>query len=160
MNQRAAILAATLGLFCLLAGQGTAAPARQVVPIRPIPPVGPSPITADCRYLFVVDTSVTMQRYADGLYRTAHRHIATGLGGRMQEGDVFTVWTYADAVLTREFPLNAWTVELNIALANRIAVMHDGRLAQVGTAEDIYGSPQTRFVATLRELKGRIALRG
>ena len=119
MNQRAAILAATLGLFCLLAGQGTAAPARQVVPIRPIPPVGPSPITADCRYLFVVDTSVTMQRYADGLYRTAHRHIATGLGGRMQEGDVFTVWTYADAVLTREFPLNAWTAELNIALANR-----------------------------------------
>lgn len=37
----------------------------------------------------------------------------------MQEGDVFTVWTYADAVLTREFPLNAWTAELNIALANR-----------------------------------------
>jgi spermidine/putrescine transport system ATP-binding protein len=35
-----------------------------------------------------------------------------------------------------------------LALANRIAVMHDGRLEQVGTAEDIYGSPQTRFVAT------------
>lgn len=120
MSHRAAILATTLGLFCLLAGQGSAAPARQqVLPIRPIPPVGPSPITADCRYLFVVDTSVTMQRYADGLYRTVHRHIATGLGGRMQDGDIFTVWTYADAVLTREFPLNAWTAELNIALANR-----------------------------------------
>jgi ABC-type Fe3+/spermidine/putrescine transport system ATPase subunit len=35
-----------------------------------------------------------------------------------------------------------------LALANRIAVMRDGRLEQVGTAEDIYGSPQTRFVAT------------
>ncbi len=35
-----------------------------------------------------------------------------------------------------------------LALANRIAVMHNGRLEQVGTAEDIYVLPQTRFVAT------------
>jgi len=119
MHPRAAIFAVSLGLLWLLAGRGSAAPARAVAPIRPIPPVGPSPITADCRYLFVVDTSAAMQRYADGLYRTVHRHIATGLGGRMQEGDIFTVWTYADAVLTREFPLNAWTADLNIALANR-----------------------------------------
>ena len=87
--------------------------------ILPIPPVGPSPITSDCRFLFVVDTSSAMQRSADGLYRTTHRLIANGLGGRMHEGDVFTVWTYADTVLTREFPLNAWTPDLNIALANR-----------------------------------------
>lgn len=119
MNPRAAIFAVSLGLLWLLAGRGNAAPARAVVPIRPIPPVGASPITADCRYLFVVDTSAAMQRYADGLYRTVHRHIATGLGARMQEGDIFTVWTYADTVLTREFPLNAWTADLNIALANR-----------------------------------------
>jgi hypothetical protein len=87
--------------------------------ITPVPPVGPSPITPDCRWLFVVDTSSAMQRHADGLYRTAHRLVATGLGGRMRDGDVFTLWTYADTVLTREFPLNAWTPELNIALANR-----------------------------------------
>ncbi len=87
--------------------------------ILPIPPVGPSPITPDCRYILVVDTSSAMQRSADGLYRTTHRLLANGLGGRMQAGDVFTVWTYADTVLTREFPLNAWTPDLNVALANR-----------------------------------------
>ena len=97
----------------------TTPPAPPVARILPVPPVGPSPITPDCRFLFVVDTSSAMQRQADGLYRTTHRLIANGLGGRMQDGDIFTVWTYADTVLTREFPLNAWTPDLNIALANR-----------------------------------------
>lgn len=35
-----------------------------------------------------------------------------------------------------------------LALANRIAVMREGRLEQVGTAQEIYGSPSTRFVST------------
>jgi ABC-type Fe3+/spermidine/putrescine transport system ATPase subunit len=35
-----------------------------------------------------------------------------------------------------------------LALANRIAVMREGRLEQVGTAQDIYASPKTRFVST------------
>jgi|GEM_PF-997541 len=115
MNSRITPVLLGLVLFApwlLVAAQP---PAR----ITPVPPVGPSPITPDCRWLFVVDTSSAMQRHADGLYRTAHRLVATGLGGRMRDGDVFTLWTYADTVLTREFPLNAWTPELNIALANR-----------------------------------------
>jgi hypothetical protein len=107
-----------LALLASFAPAATPAP-QPVLKLTPIPPVGPSPITPDCRYLFVVDTSAAMQRSADGLYRASHRLIATGLGGRMQEGDVFTIWTYADTVLTREFPLNAWTRDLNIALANR-----------------------------------------
>ena len=110
-------------LLCLLLAPflvaAAAPPAKPVARIAPLPSVGPSPITPDCRWLFVVDTSAAMQRQADGLYRTTHRLVATGLGGRMQEGDIFTIWTYADTVLTREFPLNAWTPELNIALANR-----------------------------------------
>jgi spermidine/putrescine transport system ATP-binding protein len=34
-----------------------------------------------------------------------------------------------------------------ITLANRIAVMNAGRMLQVGTPEEIYNAPQTRFVA-------------
>ena len=34
------------------------------------------------------------------------------------------------------------------ALADRIAVLHDGRLEQVGTARDLYENPATLFVAT------------
>ena len=120
------ILQLPLFLACLLAlallaptSHAAPPPPKPAAKLTPIPPVGPSPITPDCRYLFVVDMSSAMQRSADGLYRATHRLLATGLGGRMQEGDVFTVWTYADTVLTREFPLNAWTPDLNIALANR-----------------------------------------
>jgi ABC-type Fe3+/spermidine/putrescine transport system ATPase subunit len=35
-----------------------------------------------------------------------------------------------------------------LALADRIAVLHDGRIEQVGTSFDIYNHPQTEFVAT------------
>lgn len=118
MNRLRQILL-SLGLAVQAAFAAAPPPAPPVARILPVPPVGPSPITPDCRFLFVVDTSSAMQRQADGLYRTTHRLIANGLGGRMQDGDIFTVWTYADTVLTREFPLNAWTPDLNIALANR-----------------------------------------
>ena len=46
-----------------------------------------------------------------------------------------------------------------LGLANRIAVMKDGRIEQLGTPEDIYLRPQTRFVASFigeaNLLKGR-----
>ena len=35
-----------------------------------------------------------------------------------------------------------------MSLANRVAVMSEGRLLQVGSPEEIYGSPQSEFVAT------------
>jgi sulfate transport system ATP-binding protein len=34
------------------------------------------------------------------------------------------------------------------AMADRIGVMHQGRLLEVGTPDDLYGRPRTRFVAT------------
>lgn len=34
-----------------------------------------------------------------------------------------------------------------IGIADRIAVMQSGRIAQVGTAREIYEEPATRFVA-------------
>jgi spermidine/putrescine ABC transporter ATP-binding subunit len=54
-----------------------------------------------------------------------------------------------------------------LALANRIAVMREGRLEQVGSAQEIYESPKTRFVSTFigeanllagRRRNGRIKL--
>ena len=56
-----------------------------------------------------------------------------------------------------------------LGLANRIAVMEQGRVVQVGDAEDIYARPRTRFVSTFigeanllhgRRRRGRIELSG
>ncbi len=55
-----------------------------------------------------------------------------------------------------------------LALANRIAVMREGRLEQVGTAQEIYDKPKTRFVSTFigeanllpgRRVNGRVTAR-
>lgn len=35
-----------------------------------------------------------------------------------------------------------------LSMASRVAVMHDGRIEQIGTPEEIYNRPRTRFVAT------------
>ena len=42
-----------------------------------------------------------------------------------------------------------------LILADRIAVMHDGRLEQMGTKEEILGSPATEFVSNLFEKPAR-----
>jgi ABC-type Fe3+/spermidine/putrescine transport system ATPase subunit len=56
-----------------------------------------------------------------------------------------------------------------LGLANRIAVMNNGRLEQVGTAQDIYALPRTRFVSAFigeanllvgRRVRGRVELPG
>jgi putative spermidine/putrescine transport system ATP-binding protein len=47
-----------------------------------------------------------------------------------------------------------------LAISDRIAVMRDGRIEQVGTSEDIYARPATRFVAgfigKMNQLPGRV----
>jgi len=35
-----------------------------------------------------------------------------------------------------------------LAISDRVAVMHDGRVEQIGTPRDVYRRPETRFVAT------------
>ena len=42
------------------------------------------------------------------------------------------------------------------ALADRIGVLHDGRLVQLGTAEDVYFRPATAFVAQFTGLAGAL----
>ena len=34
-----------------------------------------------------------------------------------------------------------------LSMADRVAIFNDGKIAQVGTPEDVYERPQTRFVA-------------
>lgn len=80
----------------------------------------PTPLTPDCRYLFIVDTSLSMARLQEGVNNAVYRMVATGLNGQMVPGEVFTVWTFNEEVQQREFPLNSWTPELNQSMGNRV----------------------------------------
>jgi putrescine transport system ATP-binding protein len=48
-----------------------------------------------------------------------------------------------------------------MSMANRVAVMHDGRIAQIGRPRDVYETPATRFVAdflgAVNLIRGKVA---
>ena len=80
----------------------------------------PPPLTPDCRYLFIVDTSISMARLQAQSAGALQRMVSTGLDGQMAPGEVFTIWTFNDEVQQREYPLNSWTPELNQSMGNRV----------------------------------------
>ena len=80
----------------------------------------PAPLTPDCRYLFIVDTSLSMSRLQEGVNNSVYRMVTSGLNGQIIPGEVFTIWTFNEEVQQREFPLNSWTTELNQSMGNRV----------------------------------------
>lgn len=80
----------------------------------------PTPLTPDCRYLFVVDTSLSMSRLQDQVTSALQRMITTGLDGQMSPGEVFTIWTFNESVHQRDYPLNSWRPELNQSMGDRV----------------------------------------
>ena len=78
------------------------------------------PLTPDCKYLIIVDTSLSMSRMAETTARSLHQMVSSGLYGQMKEGEVFTIWTFNESIQQREFPLNAWKPELKQSLGNRV----------------------------------------
>jgi osmoprotectant transport system ATP-binding protein len=75
----------------------------------------------------------------DALTRGALQEEVLRLKGRLKKTIVFVTHDIFEALV----------------LADRIAVMHDGRLEQVGTKEEILGSPATQFVSSLFEKPAR-----
>ena len=80
----------------------------------------PAPLTPDCRYLFVVDTSLSMARLQNQVSSSLSQMISSGLGGQMAPGEVFTIWTFNEAVQQREYPLNSWSPDLKQQMGNRV----------------------------------------
>lgn len=78
------------------------------------------PLTPDCRYLIIVDTSLSMARMADSTASSLYQLVSSGLYGQMKEGEVFTIWTFNEAIQQREFPLNAWIPGMNQSIGHRV----------------------------------------
>ena len=60
------------------------------------------------RFLFVVDTSAGMGRVAEACRRTVFELIWSGLGGYMQPGDTYGLWTFNDKVERSRLPMQVW----------------------------------------------------
>jgi hypothetical protein len=80
-----------------------------------------APLTPDCRYLFIVDTSLSMTRLQENIAASVSRVITSGLDGQMAPGEVFTIWTFNEDVQQHEFPLTSWTPNRGTAMGERVS---------------------------------------
>src|ERR1051325_605666 len=71
------------------------------------------------RYLFLVDTSSAMSRQKDLAMDTVSRLILSGIDGRIQTGEFWTVWTFDDQLHTNAFSPQMWDLAERADVADR-----------------------------------------
>ena len=72
----------------------------------------PAPATAmvsDNRFLFIVDTSASMERHAREVQQQVSDILSSSASGQMHRGDTLGVWTFNSEVYTGTFPLQRWS---------------------------------------------------
>src|SRR5439155_5037323 len=101
-----------LGCLCLvcqpLRGQGESSTNAAALP------------RASHRFLFLIDTSSAMSRQKDVTLDSVSRLILSGVGGRIQSGDAWNLWTMADQLHTNVFPAQPWDPQQRGDVANRV----------------------------------------
>jgi len=70
-------------------------------------------------YVFVIDTSFSMNRIAPATRAALRELIANGVQQRMRSGDRFELWTFDDQIHARRYPAQTWTVASSQELAAR-----------------------------------------
>jgi hypothetical protein len=68
-----------------------------------------APPSSDGRFLFLVDTSLSMQRRAEGVARVVEALFRSDLDGRLRPGDTIGLWTFNAEVYAGHFPLQTWS---------------------------------------------------
>lgn len=61
------------------------------------------------RFLFLVDTSLSMRGRAAGTVQTLESLLASDLDGRLRPGDTLGLWTFNESVYAGRFPLQTWS---------------------------------------------------
>lgn len=72
-------------------------------------------------FLFVLDASSGMKRFAPSARTAIAGLIANGAQGRMRRGDVFALWLFQDNVITNAFKTERWLSEISLAQAGTLA---------------------------------------
>ncbi|HKQ39891.1 MAG TPA: hypothetical protein VJ063_17570, partial [Verrucomicrobiae bacterium] len=99
------------GLILLLAAASWAPAALTVAPRK-----GPE----GNRFLFIMDTSTSMKRLENSGRQVVFDLICSGIEGRMQPGDTFGIWSFADEVKGGVFPVQTWSPEKSVELATQV----------------------------------------
>jgi hypothetical protein len=78
------------------------------------------PALSSNRYLFIVETSRSMQKRTDGVKQAVTNLLGSGMRGQLQAGDTVGLWTYNNKLHAGMFPLQDWTPEKREALTSRV----------------------------------------
>jgi hypothetical protein len=103
------LLPAALALWSGTAALWAAAP----------PAASPKPPVTN-RWLFIVETSGSMQERTGGIERILGGLLANGAGSQMRQGDTVGLWTYNDQLNVGQFPLQTWTPTTGDLIARRM----------------------------------------
>src|SRR5438552_10022166 len=63
------------------------------------------------RFLFVVETSRSMQNRSEGTLRAIQQLLNSGMGGQLRRGDTLGIWTYNQELYAGRFRLQLWSPE-------------------------------------------------
>jgi len=86
-------------------------------PTRP-----PKPPADGNRFLFVVATSQSMERFDHSGRQAVFDLIYTGIDSQMRAGDTYGVWTFSDQTRAGVFPIQVWNPKATLQLASRVGV--------------------------------------
>ncbi len=84
----------------------------------------PAPVAASVppnRFLFIVDTSSSMERHARDVQQMLVNLLSSGASGQLHRGDTLGVWTFNVDVYTGNLPLQRWIPEDWWQIASRTA---------------------------------------
>lgn len=84
----------------------------------------PSSKAAPYRFLILVDTSTNMRKLEEMTPTVLYDMIEDGMFGRMQPGDVYSVWTFSDTVDTSFTAPLVWRPELSHSQAQAIDLQY------------------------------------
>ena len=80
----------------------------------------PAPAPPSNRYLFVVETSHSMQRRSEAVLKTVQDLLLSGMKGQLHPGDTLGLWTFNDDLYAGRFPLHDYSPENQRALASAV----------------------------------------
>ena len=72
------------------------------------------------RYLFIVDKSAAMSRYAPATQKAVEHLLQSSLGAQLRAGDTVGVWTFDEELHAGRFPLQQWSPEQSANVASNV----------------------------------------
>jgi hypothetical protein len=87
----------------------------------------PTEQTVQSRFLFIFDISKDMKSRGEAVQKTLNTLLATSLGGNLHAGDSIGVWTFAQSLQTKGYPLQSWNPDAAVSIASNLVKFVDAQ---------------------------------